>query len=190
MPTPFSSACPWLSVLHCGVSKLPTGLSSVFLGLWNRGVVYIHINITKVNIKAQQLQKQCNLKDTSQLLVLKRATRIHLEPSQRTGTWRDASIPNQTQIKHTSGCRQSWPQPTYIPHCFSPSSTLSPGWWWQETGRDLLLPVIQKTEVISPRRRGSSHCFFCCSLPYRCSTSMLPVSTSENKVFDLWNYQS
>jgi hypothetical protein len=81
-----------------------------------------------VTIKAQQLQKQRNLKDTTQLLTLKQTTRIHLEPSHRSGVF----ILNVLGCQHSkpdsntiSGCRQSWLQPTYIPHCFSPSSTLT-----------------------------------------------------------------
>src|SRR5690606_41717821 len=35
--------------------------------------------------------------------------------------------------------------------------------------------VMPKHERISPRSRGSSHCFLCPSVPYRTSTSMLPV---------------
>lgn len=42
------------------------------------------------------------------------------------------------------------------------------------------LPVIQKTERISPLRSGSSHCFFCSSDPYKWRTSMLPVSRGNN----------
>ena len=38
------------------------------------------------------------------------------------------------------------------------------------------VPVIQKTERMSPLRRGSNHCFFCSSDPYKWRTSMLPVS--------------
>jgi hypothetical protein len=30
-----------------------------------------------------------------------------------------------------------------------------------------------------PSSRGASHCFFCASLPYLASTSMLPVSGAE-----------
>src|SRR3954464_15023428 len=36
--------------------------------------------------------------------------------------------------------------------------------------------VIRKAERILPCSRGSSHCFFCASLPYLANTSMLPVS--------------
>ena len=36
--------------------------------------------------------------------------------------------------------------------------------------------VMQKALRISARSRGSSHCFFCSSVPYFNSTSMLPVS--------------
>lgn len=38
------------------------------------------------------------------------------------------------------------------------------------------LPVMQKQERSSPLSRGSSHIFFCSSLPNMCSTSMFPVS--------------
>ena len=36
--------------------------------------------------------------------------------------------------------------------------------------------VIAKPDRISPASSGSSHCFFCSSVPTRCSTSMFPVS--------------
>ena len=39
--------------------------------------------------------------------------------------------------------------------------------------------VMPKQERISPRMSGSSHCFFCASLPYLWSTSILPVSGAE-----------
>mmetsp|Transcript_70986 Transcript_70986/g.224226 ORF Transcript_70986/g.224226 Transcript_70986/m.224226 type:complete len:237 (+) Transcript_70986:521-1231(+) len=39
--------------------------------------------------------------------------------------------------------------------------------------------VMAKAERISPLSRGSSHCFFCCSLPNFSMTSMLPVSGAE-----------
>lgn len=47
---------------------------------------------------------------------------------------------------------------------------------------DLLLPVIQKQEATLPWRRGSSHCCFCFSFPYRCSNSMFPVSTHNKSI--------
>ena len=40
--------------------------------------------------------------------------------------------------------------------------------------------VMPKQERISPAKSGSSHCFFCASLPYLCKTSMLPVSGAEH----------
>ena len=39
--------------------------------------------------------------------------------------------------------------------------------------------VMPKQDRISPASSGSSHCFFWASLPYLCSTSMLPVSGAE-----------
>ena len=39
--------------------------------------------------------------------------------------------------------------------------------------------VIAKQERISPARSGSSHRAFCSGVPYRTSTSMLPVSGAE-----------
>jgi hypothetical protein len=36
--------------------------------------------------------------------------------------------------------------------------------------------VIANAERMSPASSGSSHCFFCSSVPNMCSTSMLPVS--------------
>lgn len=39
--------------------------------------------------------------------------------------------------------------------------------------------VMRKAERILPSSRGASHCFFCASLPYLASTSMLPVSGAE-----------
>ena len=39
--------------------------------------------------------------------------------------------------------------------------------------------VIANAERIVPSRSGVSHCFFCSSVPYRSSTSMLPVSGNE-----------
>ena len=36
--------------------------------------------------------------------------------------------------------------------------------------------VMQNADRIVPSSNGSSHCFFCSSLPYRSRTSMLPVS--------------
>ena len=36
--------------------------------------------------------------------------------------------------------------------------------------------VIENALRISPASSGSSHCFFCSSVPNMCSTSMLPVS--------------
>lgn len=41
------------------------------------------------------------------------------------------------------------------------------------------LPVMQKQERISPLSRGSSHIFFCSSLPNMCSTSIFPVSVDR-----------
>lgn len=45
------------------------------------------------------------------------------------------------------------------------------------------LPVIQKQERISPLSRGSSHVFFCSSLPNMCSTSIFPVSVDRRDIF-------
>jgi len=39
--------------------------------------------------------------------------------------------------------------------------------------------VMANAERISPLSSGSSHCFFCCSLPNFSMTSMLPVSGAE-----------
>src|SRR5690349_231065 len=39
--------------------------------------------------------------------------------------------------------------------------------------------VMQKQERISPASNGLSHCSFCSSVPYRASTSILPVSGAE-----------
>src|SRR5215469_2883 len=36
--------------------------------------------------------------------------------------------------------------------------------------------VIAKADRIFPSSNGSSHCFLCSAVPYRSSTSMLPVS--------------
>jgi hypothetical protein len=36
--------------------------------------------------------------------------------------------------------------------------------------------VIAKQLLMSPFKRGRSHCAFCSSVPYRVRTSMLPVS--------------
>jgi hypothetical protein len=36
--------------------------------------------------------------------------------------------------------------------------------------------VMANADRISPASSGSSHCFFCSSVPSRCSSSMLPVS--------------
>lgn len=48
---------------------------------------------------------------------------------------------------------------------------------------------MQKQEAMLPWRRGSSHCCFCCSLPYMWSSSMFPVSTCNKKsiCFDFKN---
>lgn len=55
--------------------------------------------------------------------------------------------------------------------------------------------VIKKADRISPRRRGSSHCRFCASVPYLANTSMLPVSgaaqlTASEAVQDLPRYSA
>lgn len=43
------------------------------------------------------------------------------------------------------------------------------------------LPVMQKQELIFPSKRGSSHSFFCSSVPYMWRTSMFPVSVRNQQ---------
>lgn len=44
------------------------------------------------------------------------------------------------------------------------------------------IPVIQKQERMSPLSRGSSHFFFCSSLPNMWSTSIFPVSVEKQHI--------
>src|SRR5512132_805847 len=52
---------------------------------------------------------------------------------------------------------------------------------WMLVASDEATPgsVIRNAERISPRIRGLSHSSFCSREPYRCRTSMLPVSGAE-----------
>ena len=38
---------------------------------------------------------------------------------------------------------------------------------YKHVSKYTMLPVIQKADLMSPLRRGSSHAFFCSVLPYR-----------------------
>src|SRR5207249_231559 len=67
-----------------------------------------------------------------------------------------------------------WPLMTY----WSPSRTILDS-MLVASDDATLGSVIAKADRILPSSRGSSHCFFCSGVPYRSSTSMLPVSGAE-----------